>query len=300
MNNIKQLLNNMSDIEQQPINESKFLGHRHKHEFTKETVDPKVEPEDDEKSDLDKIKESLIKAYEDFVTPKSSIIDKSLQKKLEKADDKDDFSFTAKVKDKKEPVKVECKNAFTFESKLLRAIKHPRFAGLVDYSFPVSNLNEGLSSQSIIPCALKLAPLLKPETREDAFSAMDNLRDSGMSVDDIKQVWRLAKIFRNSKKPDIDPVDEATIQPIAPVAPIDAATTAQTAQTNQPAQNNQQNTTQNTNQQQNQQQTDQQKPATPPPATTTAKDAITTMLDTIKKNPSAIDTLKKGISNLPQ
>lgn len=281
MNDIKQLLNNMSDIEQQPINESKFLGHRHKHEFTEESIDTEIE-NNDEKEDLDKIKESLMKAYEDFVTPKSSIIDKSLQKKLEKADDKDDFSFTAKVKDKKEPVKVECSNAITFESKLLNAIKHPRFIGLVDFSYPVSNLNEGLSSQSIIPYALKLAPLLKPETREKAFTSIDHLRETGMSADDIKQVWRLAKIFRNSKKSDIDPVDESTVPPITPVAPV----TTNTTQTNQPAQ-----------QQQNNQQ---QKPATPNTPNQTIKTSIEGMVDLIAKNPSAATTFKNAIKNLPQ
>ena len=290
----------MSAIESKIISESKFLGHRHTHEFTKETVEseitPNNEPNDEETSELDKIKESLMKAYEDYVTPKSSIIDKSLQKKVETTEDDDDFSFTVNDKVNKKPVKVECKNAIAFESKLLNAIKNPRFGGLVDYSYPTNALNEGITSQSIIPYALKLAPLLKPETREEAFAAIDHLRDAEMSADDIKQVWRLAKIFRNSKKPEVDPVDESTVPPITPVAPISSTNTTQTNQTQQPQtqQSNQQTNQQPQNQQQTQQQTQQQKP------TATAKDSITTMLDTIKKNPSAIDTLKKGIENLPQ
>lgn len=296
----------MTDLEKSPINESKFLGHQHKHDFTEETVesvDEKSKPTDDESAELEKIKESLMQAYEDFISSKSNI-DNSIQKKPKTDDEEtDDFSFTAKVKDKKDPVTVKSDNAKTFESKLRKVIDNPRFDRLVDYSYPTGTLTEGATSQSIVPYALRIAPLLKPETRDKAFAALDDLHNTGLSVDDIKQVWRLAKIFRNSKKPDIDPVDESTIAATQPITPVAPAPTNNTAQTTQTTQNNttQNTTTQQPNQQNtNQQQQNNQKPATPPPSNQTIKTSVESMVDLIAKNPSAANTFKNAIKNLPQ
>lgn len=302
MTNIKQLLTDITEIEKNTLVESKFLGSPHKHHFSEE-IDEEENEKKPENDEIEKIKESLTKAYEDFISKKPALtVDKSIQPKKdnEELNDEDDFSFTAKVKNKDKTQKFECRNAKTFESTLSKIMEHPKFGGLISYSYPVKTLNEDVDLFSLSLKLFDYFRFLPYEKYTEKFNELTRKLNEAQKSK-IKQIVEILTKGNEIAKQGsmVDEDAPATGSTITPVAPANTTTTVPT--NTQPTTQPQTNTTQqqNTNQQNTQQQQPQQ-PQPPKTAQGTAKDAIVDVLDAIKKNPTAIDTLKKGIANLPQ
>jgi hypothetical protein len=300
MKNVKKLLAEITEIEKNTLVESKFLGSTHKHHFSEEIVEDEDEkkPENDE---IEKIKESLTKAYEDFISKKPALtVDKSIQPKKdnEELNDEDDFSFTAKVKNKDKTQKFECRNAKTFENTLLKIMEHPNFGGLVSYSYPVKTLNEHVDLFSLSLKLFDYFRFLPYEKYTEKFNELTKKLNS-VQKSKIKQIIEILTKGNELAKQGsmVDEDAPATGSTITPVAPANSTITPTTTQnTTQPQTNTTQQ--QNTNQQNTQQQ--QQQPQQPPKtATSDALTNIEGLLDAIKKNPSQVDTLKKNIANLP-